>query len=217
MSRAAKSIFTILAATLPLPAYSQFLSFGIKGGIPATDAFQGNFAGAYQRRYIIGPTAELHLPLHLSFEVDALYRRSGFASTSSTYAFGGPPFPPVEVVERARVNDWQIPFLGKWEPGIGPIRPFIDAGVTYRHISGESLAEYFSGFGTSNSQSGPAAANNSNTTGVTIGGGIAIKLLVLRLSPEIRYTHWNSTAAIGVFAPSPMSPNQADFLVGFTF
>src|SRR5581483_481667 len=186
------------------------------GGIPATDAFQGNFAGSYQRRYIVGPTAELHLPLHLSFEVDALYRRNGFGATSTTYAFGGPPFPPVLVVERARLNDWQFPFLGKWEPGSGPIRPFIDAGVTYRHISGQNLAEFFSAPGSPSSQSEPAATN-PNTVGATVGGGITFKLLVLRLSPEIRYTHWTSPASVSVYVPAQMSPNQADFLVGFTF
>jgi hypothetical protein len=79
-----KFIFFFLFAT---PAFPQLISVGVKGGVPLTDPWQVFGAGSLRpqmsygvRRYVVGPTAEVHLPLHLSFEVDALYRRTGFDS-----------------------------------------------------------------------------------------------------------------------------------------
>lgn len=121
--------------------------------------------------------------------MDALYRRNGFQPASEFFAL------------RPQLNDWQIPFLGKYEIKSGFFRPYIDAGVTYRHVS--------------NSGSGPSP-NNANTSGFTLGGGITVKALFLRLSPEIRYTHW----ATGPYTGYPgvqSNDNQVDFLVGFTF
>jgi len=93
-------------------------------------------------------------------------------------------------------NDWQFPFLAKYEMSGGRFRPFLDAGVSYRHVSGSSV---FS----------PDAA------GFTVGGGATFKLLVLRVSPEIRYTRWFSDSNLDNLATT--TSNQADFLVGFTF
>lgn len=200
---------------LAVSAHGQIVSVGVKAGVPASTAFQDNPYGSYVRRYIIGPTAEVHLPFHLAFEVDALYRRSGYDTGGTTFAFGGPPSPPVQFVERAYVNDWQVPFLAKWEPGHGPIRPFVDAGVTYRHLSGQSTVTYFS-VSSSSSQAG-TATTSPNMLGGTIGGGVTLKLFLLRVSPEIRYTHWASQPFIATFLPPRTNANQVDFLVGFTF
>ena len=209
--------FLILLLGLATPMYSQIFSFGVKAGVPVTNAFQNNASGTYTRRYTVGPTAEVHLPFHLAFEVDALYRRSGLSASFITYQFGGPPFPPVEGLDRSRVDDWQIPFLAKWEPGAKLVRPFIDAGVTYRHVSGQTLTQYFGTTGTVISSQSGSPANSPNTAGVTVGGGISVKLRAVHVSPEIRYTHWASPPAIGTFGFEIMSANQVDFLVGFTF
>jgi len=72
----------------------------------------------YNRRYVIGPTAELHFPLHFSFEVDALYRRNGFEYTTYQYFFYpvGPTYTAVvNYFSRATINDWQVPLLAKYE------------------------------------------------------------------------------------------------------
>ena len=190
-----KKLLVLLSLSFCSSADAQFFSIGIKGGVPLTDAYQsvrtGNFsATAYDRRYIIGPMAEVHLPFHLGVEVDALYRRNGLQASSLR------PF--AVAVSIVHINDWQFPILGKWEPGSGPIRPFVDAGVTYRHIS-SILSPVL----------GPS---DPNTAGVTFGGGVELKLLILRISPEIRYTHWGSRAF-----PAIGNTNQADFLVGLTF
>ncbi len=152
----------------------------------------------YDRRYIIGPTAEIHLPLHLSFEVDALYRRNGFDYTFRS--FGG--IVPGSTV-RATIDDWQIPFLAKYEMGFGPLRPFVDAGVVYRHVTNVKY-DFIS--------------TNPNTTGFTVGGGVTLKLLMIRLSPEIRYSHWPTRPILDHVSGLVVSAsNQADFLLGLTF
>src|SRR5579875_4143717 len=131
-----------LAFTMAAPAWSQIISFGVKAGVPLTDGFPSNYSDAYQRRYTVGPTAELHLPLHLSFEVDALYRREGEGGSFVTcHGFGVDSCPGVTATERARANDWQVPFLLKWQPGSRLIRPFVDGGVTYRHVGGETVTQ----------------------------------------------------------------------------
>jgi hypothetical protein len=116
-----------------LPAYSQLFSIGVKGGVPMTNAYStfGSGSGAavaYDRRYIVGPTVEVPFPYHLSFEVDALYRRNGFDIYSGGFGFGTPAFVPPSVY-RTAVNEWQFPLLVKYDVGSGRLRPFVDGGL----------------------------------------------------------------------------------------
>ncbi len=75
------------------------LTLGLKVGIPVTDMFSTSNTGtasilsgtnltsftgipgsnysSHTPRYILGASAEFHMPLHLRFEVDALYKRGG--------------------------------------------------------------------------------------------------------------------------------------------
>ncbi len=170
-----------------MPAYSQIFSLGVKAGVPLTDglnsqSFSNISATTGTERWIVGPTAEIHLPFRLSFEVDALYRRDNYTTHQPSFSYS------------QAVSNWQIPFLGKYELHGGLLRPFVDAGVTYRNFS---------------------ASVPANKAGFTIGGGITLKLLFLRLSPEFRYTHWGTNTSIGQIVSG--AGNQADFLVGFTF
>lgn len=188
-----------LIGLLAVPIYSQSFSVGVKAGVPLTSAFSAGYNGyastsEYDRLYIVGPTAEVHLPFHLSVEVDALYRRNGFNFTTGDFAAG--------VSGRTAVNDWQIPVLAKYEARSGLIRPFLDAGAVYRHVS---LSQVI------------VAPSNTNGAGIAVGGGVTLKLLLLRLSPEIRYTHWPAPPFnnSGVIVRS--TSNQVDLLVGFTF
>jgi hypothetical protein len=210
-----KLLYVLMLGALASPAYSQLLSFGVKAGAQITDSYSISnnccaTAIPYDRHYIIGPTAEVRLPFHLSFEADALYRRSGFTAISTGDSTNGTE------ATRFTVNDWQIPFLVKWAPGEHVFRPFIDAGVTYRHVSQtgftEGIASGVSLFATSL----PATPLNANSPGATVGAGLAFKAGFLRISPEIRYTHWTALA----FRDQNLAatqPNQVDFLVGFTF
>jgi hypothetical protein len=61
-------------------AWAQLFSYGVRAGVPLNkflDAAKSQqFAfNATTNRYIVGPTAELHLPFGLGVEFDILYRR----------------------------------------------------------------------------------------------------------------------------------------------
>ena len=74
------------------PASAQLFSAGVKGGVPLTDFFTITVQGQNPNtsRYIIGPTAELHLPFGLGVEVDALYRHMSYTEGSPhPLGFGG--------------------------------------------------------------------------------------------------------------------------------
>ncbi len=192
----------IFAATLLLlagrPARSQLFSFGFKTGVPLTTAYTlqqipDGGSSASEPRFTIGPTAEVHLPLHLSLEVDALWWQGSFSAIGA-HLNGN---------LKSWVNDWQIPLLAKYEMPSGRVRPFIDGGVVYRHVS-------------TNSSSFPPPSN-PNTAGISVGGGVTLKLPHLRISPEIRYTNWPTPAFSSTYIPVESKSNQVDLLIGVTF
>jgi hypothetical protein len=51
--------------------------------------------------------------------------------------------------------------------------------------------------------------------GVVVGGGVEISAALMRISPEVRYTHWASQHFAGYLINS--NANQAEFLLGITF
>jgi opacity protein-like surface antigen len=197
-------------------SFGQGVSIGVKGGVPLTDAFsaaQGNSSSyvSNTKRYTVGPTVEFHLPARFSLEVDALYTRLGYDHIESTN--GGS-------YSVTRANSWQFPVLGKFEITPGPVRPFIDAGASFRHITGIQqvrTAIRLGTLGTVTSDNAPEF-NKRNDIGFTFGGGIAFKMGPVRISPEFRYTRWG-----GEHFRDPIDSllhttrNDGTFLLGFTF
>src|SRR5579885_2019028 len=64
-------------------ALAQPFTWGVRAGVPLNDAFNTvsnqNFTfNTNTNRYLIGPTAELHLPFGLGVEVDVLYRHFNY-------------------------------------------------------------------------------------------------------------------------------------------
>jgi hypothetical protein len=56
-----------------------------------------------------------------------------------------------------------------------------------------------------------------DSQGLVIGGGVQVGIGRLRLSPGVRYTHWNNTPITGTFGNGPSwqsTQNQVDILVG---
>jgi hypothetical protein len=195
--------FSIICLTLvsTLPGCAQLPSFGVIGGVPLSDAYSdanlgdGATSSHFINRYTIGPTAEIHFPVHLSFEADLLYRHSGYSANSNIVPGGS-----------ATVNDFQVPMLAKLDLSHGLASTFIDGGVTYRHLSlnlNNPAGQLFVG------------VNNPDSAGVTLGGGLKFKLLLIRVSPQIRYTHWGQTAFSNAAVSS--NSNQVDLPVGVTF
>lgn len=206
---------SLLLCTLALAAAAQPISIGIKAGVPVTDALdalQGNQAAyvSHTHRYLIGPTVQLNFPFRFSIEVDALYKRLGYDYNQ----FAGPGSP---TSTRTTANSWEFPVLGKYAIFGGPIRPFIDAGANFRHISG--VDQVRSTLSAVNVNVSSASEFNKDTDiGFAFGGGIELKLGIVRVTPEFRYTRWGSENFHDPVASLlRTNKNQGDFILGLTF
>lgn len=189
-------------------ASAQIFSAGIKAGVPLTDFFSTasnqNFSfSPSTSRYIIGPTAELHLPFGLGVEVDALYRHMSYT--------GSGVFQGLSAASNFNSGNWEFPVLAKYRFHGKIARPFVDAGVAWDTLSGvsQSVAQ-------SVSNGSVTVVKKNTTTGFVLGGGIDLHV-VLHIIPEIRYTRWGSTQVIDPTTLLKSNQNQAEFLVGITF
>ncbi len=103
------------------------------------------------------------------------------------------------------VNNWEFPILVKYRFSGAPlIHPYIAAGPSFNHVSDPGLF---------------LDRPNASTAGFTMGAGLEVRALLLRLSPELRYTRWrdkNIDLGPGNGGLSS-NQNQVEFLVGFTF
>jgi hypothetical protein len=201
------------------PVFAQPVSFGVEGGVPITDAFdtfRGNTASyaTNTHRYLVGPAFQVHLPLRLTVEVDALYKRLGYQFNAVT---------PTTFVTAATVaNSWEFPLLVKYEILPGPIRPFVDIGISFRHISGvkeirEVITTTTGAVGVT-TNTDPREFRKDTDEGLVFGGGVAFKFGPVRISPELRYTRWGSENfrdPIGSLLHT--NKNQGDFLLGILF
>ncbi|MFL6446652.1 MAG: outer membrane beta-barrel protein [Bryobacteraceae bacterium] len=202
------------------------VTLGLKAGIPVTDMFSSSNTGnlftgstgptlpgsnysSHTPRYIMGVSAEFHMPLHLRFEVDALYKRGGF---NSSVPFGtGTAYSPTSF------NWWEFPGLFKYNISMGHFRPFIDFGATLRHISTITQTSYlpgnFQGVITNNSNS----IHNRNSFGGVAGIGITFKKGPFELTPEARYTRWANQAFASNNGGLRTNLDQGDVLLGISF
>ncbi len=200
---------TLLLMACPILMWAQFVSFGVKGGVPLTSAFDtartGNIAYlSGTKRYLVGPAFELRLPLGLGVELDALYKRLNYESTTA------------EQTAHTTVNSWEFPLLFKLRSSSPGISPYVAAGPSFRHLSG--LRQFVSDrFGIFSETADPAELDNRFSSGFAVGGGLEIGSR-FRLAPEIRYTRWAWDNFQSPLLPQfRSSPNQLDFLLGIHF
>jgi hypothetical protein len=205
----------LLSSAGAFAAEGASVSFGVKGGVPITDAFETarGPSSAYftnTKRYLVGPTIEVHLPGRLSIEADGLYKRVGYQ-----YEATGP-----FVYSKTVANSWEFPILAKWEILSGPVRPFVDGGVSFRRLMGiRQIRQTISGVTLNQVETNNGAEfNKNNDIGAAFGFGLAFKMGRVRISPELRYTRWG-----GENLRDPINSllrtnrNQGDFMVGLTF
>jgi hypothetical protein len=175
--------------------------------------FRGNsaFYATNTKRYVVGPTVQFHFPPRLTLEIDGLYRRLGYQYQQIT---------PTTVFRSTVANSWEFPALVKFDVLPGPIRPFVGAGASFRHISGiEEVQRTVTAGGliAANFNNAPEF-NKRNDIGLVLGGGVTFKFGRVRISPEFRYTRWGSEAFRDpVRALLNSNRNQGDFLLGLTF
>ncbi len=173
---------------LAVAAVAQPVIGGLKIGVPLTDAFNSvqnlSYPPASASNYEIGVYGEVRLPAKFSLEVDALHRgytfKSQYGSTSA--------------------SSWEFPVLLKYHLLGGPIRPFVDGGLSFSRLSGiQSLI---------------VSPNHNANFGIVLGAGVDIHALVLHISPEIRYT---GDALKNFDTVINSNRNQLAFLIGIGF
>jgi len=189
--------------------FAQPFSAGIKAGVPLNDFLNAAGNGTFDytaptQRYIVGGMAEVRLPLGLGVEFDALYRKLGFNGSgilgSDTISASG--------------SNWEFPLLLKYRFHFPVVRPYLDAGVAWDTITGlkETIVSV-----TLPVQSSPSDLQRNTTMGFVVGGGVDIHAVFLHISPEIRFTRWNSTQISDALGLLHSNLNQGEFLVGLTF
>ena len=197
-------------------ASAQFLSIGVKGGVPFGDASRG---GDESRPYIVGPSVEFRLPAGFAIEVDALYRRVG--NTVQYGLFGNvipqPPAPYINFfVDRQRGNYWQFPVLGKYyfRPRTAAWQPFIGTGWSLRTVGfQEDIYETVSDASSGNVTSYSFRDHSRSDLGVgaVFAAGVRFRAGRLAITPELRYTYWGSTAQFD------LRRNEAAGMLGISF
>jgi len=145
------------------------IGIGVKGGVPLNDAFvvrQENPVDyiADTHRYTFGPYLEVRLPAGFGLELDALYQ---------TYEYR--QVVPAPVLDQ-NSHAWEFPLVVKKRFLPGPVKPYLEAGAAFSHLSVRDVREL----------------NDRNTWGLVVGGGVDFKLGWLHLTPEVRYTGWTS-------------------------
>jgi hypothetical protein len=195
-------MFLLTAAT----AAAGPLSFGLKAGLPLSDAVSAVSSQSFSftsqpKKYLWGGSAELKLPAGFGVEFDALYRRVDYSGAS----------PSPAATQSVTASAWEFPLLLKYKfPGV-VARPFLDAGLAFDTLNGltQTIA----------AKTGLSSAPPSGQTskGFVAGGGFDLNLHVLHLTPEIRYTHWGSSALVDPLDLVRGTQNQADFLLGIVF
>ncbi len=202
-----KSILALFFSSTVL--FGQPVSFGLKAGVPMTDILsaasgsQGTISTSSDH-YILGPAVELHLPFGLGVEFDVLYRRFSYASLSS--------LPTLVSSLSATGGSWEFPLLIKKHFLPGPVHPFVNAGVNFNKLTGiTQTVQAVAG--------ASGGTSNDFTKGFTMGAGADFHLLLVHITPELRYTRWGSQLLNSLLPGGTLSSNQnqAEFLVGFTF
>ena len=145
------------------------IGFGVKGGVPLNDAFvvrQQNPVDyiADTHRYTFGPYVEVRLPAGFGVELDALYQTYEYRQVV--------PAPTIDQNSHA----WEFPLVVKKRFLPGPVKPYLEAGAAFSHLSVGDVREL----------------NDRNTWGLVVGGGVDLKVGPMHFTPEVRYTRWTS-------------------------
>ena len=173
--------------------FGQSFGVGIKGGFGLNDSFS---TGSGSKDYVVGPTFEIRLPFSLAIEADALYRPLNYNFLTVN--------PSGVTSASGSINTWEIPIVAKVHLHFPIVRPYVEAGPSFRALG--NLGSVLS-----------ASSERLSDKGFTLGAGVEFKVPFLRLSPEIRYTHWGSDYHVPSIGAISSNQNQAELLLGVSF
>lgn len=206
MKRTFPCLFVL--ACLAIPAQAQLpISFGLKAGTRLSD-FTEDYKNATTGQttkqdhiYTIGPYAELNLPVGFSLEADLLYKKSGATFSSAVV---NPFFNAVP--RQFNFDSFDVPILVKKRFGAKGIffRPFVEGGLANR---------YSTGLPGSTSSTDPLSAGTHGgwQEGIVLGGGVEFKVLILKISGELRWTRYGNISSSTI---PKLNANQAELLLG---
>ena len=190
----------LLLAGLILTAsgFAQSLSVGVLGGAPFTDVVSATNNGTLtvvpkSTNFTVGPVVQVNLPLGFRVEADALYRPYSFSQTI------------LGSITNISAAQWRFPILAQYRLPGDRLRPFLGAGLSFDHLSNISDAA-------KNITSGPGQLIQQTHAGVVFDAGLDLKVPLVRISAELRYTHQGSADF-----RSLSKLNQAEFLLGVHF
>jgi hypothetical protein len=165
--------FSIVVAISVTTLCGQNLSIGVIGGASPTADFQNQRAGgdfpfinySTPKRYAIGATLEYRFLSQIAVEADGIFHPLG-------YTFAGiEPGGSLNSVSPATVVTWEFPVLAKYRFTLSGVRPFLEAGPSFRTTENLNSA-------------------NPSHYGFTGGVGIETRWRSVNLAPVIRYTRW---------------------------
>jgi len=210
MQRTFSSLIVLACIALPLQAQLP-LGFGLKGGARLTDftsilTSNTSDVTSADHVYTIGPYAELRLPAGFSIEADLLYKKSG--STLVNFF----PLTSLTSLHQFDMDSFDVPLLAKKTFAKELIfRPFVEAGLANRYSTGIPGRASFLPV----TSSSPPIYGYSTTSGwqegLVLGGGVQCKLLMLKISGELRWTRYGNISASTL---PKLNANQAELLLG---
>ncbi len=208
---------------------AQPITFGVKTGIPLTENFDAGSglvshaaSSTYwskTRRYTAGPTITFELTRRFGLEADALYRRLNYDRFDVA---------EYSLTDAGTVSQWastagsrlDVPVLLRWSP-FG--RVYAIAGPAFAiHYGFEERSHVVSdlrlaGFSEEyRSTSRPSELGSRVSKGVAFGFGFDCEWSRIHVKPEIRYSHWFSSAFVTDLHLRAVR-NEATLLLGFEF
>jgi hypothetical protein len=176
---------------------AQRVSIGVVGGAALTDAFpqqtystSGPFVGirTYSpfKDYVVGARVLVRVTDRWSLLADGLYRE--MQGTWAALLDDG----TLNSVSPSPVVTWEIPVLARYSLGGRRMRPFLEAGPSFRAIG--------------NRNSDPSAY------GLTTGAGVQLRAGWFSIAPQVRYTRWAADSE----QRSRTGRNQVEVLLGLT-
>jgi len=146
-------------------ACAQPFGAGVKVGVPATDAFNVFPFPKPGTIFIAGQ------PRYTVGPYVELRLPAGMAvemdALYRNYGF-------VSAGVATSASSWEFPVLLKHRISLPLVKPFFDGGVSFSNLSDLS----------------GLSVNHHSNYGIVVGGGVEFHLLLIKVSPEIRYTGW---------------------------
>lgn len=139
--------------------------------------------------YLVGGMLELRVNPNWSFEVNGLFRQLSLNRVDVS------PDGSINTISPAPVVTWEFPLLAKYRLQTRQLRPFFEAGPSFR-------------------TAGNLNGTNPSHRGITAGVGVEMHWRTFAIAPAVRYTRWaidNNFPNSGTTAP-----NQVEFVVGFS-